>query len=175
MYNKNTKKKIVQNKLCFNNTSPKKAIIKKRRKVLPMRTGLISVSFFSPSQERIEINALTKTNIPPKILGKIPKTRKRKQPTVKSRTKSTKSTHNSKMFFFMFFYFYKVYDYILQYEYIYFINNCQEKINFLYKKIKFLLNYNPFFHLSKINIALIVSVVAFFLKSEIISPDCTLV
>lgn len=113
MYNKNTKKKIVQNKLCFNNTSPKKAIIKKRRKVLPMRNGLISVSFFSPSQERIEINALTKTNIPPKILGKIPKTRKREQPTVKSRTNSTKSPHNFKMFFFMFFYFYKVYDYIL--------------------------------------------------------------
>lgn len=113
MYNKNTKKKIVQNKLCFNNTSPKKAIIKKRRKVLPMRTGLISVSFFSPSQERIEINALTKTNIPPKILGKIPKTRKREQPTVKSRTNSTKSPDNFKMFFFMFFYFYKVYDYIL--------------------------------------------------------------
>lgn len=56
-----------------------------------MRTGLISVSFFSPSQERIEINALTKISIPPKILGKIPKTKKREKPTVKNRTNSTKS------------------------------------------------------------------------------------
>ena len=78
-----------------------------------MRTGLISVSFFSPSQERIEINALTKISIPPKILGKIPKTKKREKPTVKNRTNSTKSPHNFKMFFFMFFYFYKVYGYIL--------------------------------------------------------------
>ena len=78
-----------------------------------MRTGLISVSFFSPSQERIEINTLTKISIPPKILGKIPKTKEREKPTVKSRTNSTKSPHNFKMFFFMFFYFYKVYGYIL--------------------------------------------------------------